>query len=116
VNFPGFLFGLMMAAAGGVGILLWARMQGTLGTQSEGTDMGFASPSPIVPGSPAEEEEFAFEGSIPLGSSIGHRLASLIAIVFFVAVVGTAVAIAFFLAGNLAIRSIEHFIQTSPSP
>lgn len=117
MNFPGFLFGLMIAAAGGAGLLLWMRLQGIIKPHEAVADLGFTTaPTPIVPGSPAEEEEFAYEGSIPLGASIGHRLASLAGIVIFVAVVGAGLAFAIFVAGNLAIRGIENFIQTSPSP
>lgn len=105
-----------MAATGGVGIILWMRLQGILKPQVQGTTTGFETPSPIVPGSPVEEEEFAFEGSIPLGSSVGHRLVSLVGIVAFIAVVGSAIALALFIAGNLAVKALESFIQSSPSP
>lgn len=117
MNFPGFLFGLIVAAAGGAGLILWMRLQGIIKPHEVVADMGFTTgPSPIVPGSPVEEEEFAYEGSIPLAASIGHRLASLAGIVIFIAVVGAGVALAIFVAGNLAVRGIENFIQTSPSP
>jgi hypothetical protein len=117
VNFPGFFLGLVLATVGGAGMLLWMRLQGILKPQVEGDDFGFGpSPGAIVPGSPAEEEEFAYEGSIPLTTSVGHKMGSLAGIVVFVAVVGAAIAFALFLAGNVTIRTIEHFIQTSPSP
>ena len=117
MNFPGFFLGLVLAAAGGAGMLLWMRLQGMLKPDVEGADFGFGPPAePIVPGSPAEEEEFAYEGSIPLTTSVGHKMGSLAGIVVFVAVIGAAVAFAIVLAGNIGIRTIEHFIQTSPSP
>ena len=117
MNFPGFFLGLVMAAVGGAGLLLWMRLQGILKPQVEGADFGFGpTPGAIVPGSPAEEEEFAYEGSIPLTSSVGHKMGSLAGIVAFVAIVGATVAFALYLAGNLTIRTIEHFIETSPSP
>lgn len=117
MNFPGFLFGLIIAAAGGTGLVLWMRLQGIIKPHAAVADLGFATgPSPIVPGSPVEEEEFAYEGSIPLGASIGHRMASLAGIIIFIAIVGAGLAFAIFVAGNLAIRGIENFIQTSPSP
>ena len=76
-------------------------------TMSGGTLITNTTADAIVPGSPAEQEEFSYEGSIPLTTSVGHKLGSLAGIVLFVAVTFVTYVIFFLVPANPALGKVK---------
>lgn len=117
MNMPGFLLGLVLAAAGATGLVLWLRLAGVLQTAPDGPALGFeagGAAGTVTLGD--ADDEFTYAGSERIGSSFGHRMLSLLGIIILVGVVGGLFALAMYEIGHIAVKTIQHFIQTSPTP
>jgi hypothetical protein len=113
VNVPVFLIGLLTAVAGATGLVIWARLAGFGAPPPDSVALGFDAAGEFG-AREAEQLEPADELVAP--TTIGHRLLSLGGIVAFVAVVSAALALAIFLVGHVAVRMLEQFVQTTPTP